>query len=41
MAISKKVLLRKRENGLPAKGKKKIPPFKPPVWELRLYVAKT
>jgi circadian clock protein KaiB len=39
MAISKQVLLRKRESELPAKGKKKVPKFKRPLWELRLYVA--
>src|ERR1700729_1152218 len=54
MAMSKQVLLRKKESASLAAGKngkgknstarnsserKKIPPFKPPVWELRLYVA--
>ena len=40
MAISKQVLLRKRESDRPAKAKQeKIRPFKPPVWEFRLYVA--
>lgn len=40
MAISKQVLLRKRESARPAKAKQeKVRPFKPPVWELRLYVA--
>ena len=39
MAISKQVLLRKRESELSGSGKKKAPPFKRPVWELRLYVA--
>lgn len=47
--MSKQVLLRKKESGPLAAGKngkgksgterKKITPFKPPVWELRLYVA--
>ena|ERR1700733_1258007 len=40
MAISKKVVLRKREGEAPANGKQKqARPFKRPVWELRLYVA--
>jgi circadian clock protein KaiB len=44
MAMSKQVLLRKRKSKPAAKrnsakAKKIIPPFKPPVWELRLYVA--
>jgi circadian clock protein KaiB len=40
MAISKQVLLRKQKNERPANAKQqKARPFKPPVWELRLYVA--
>jgi circadian clock protein KaiB len=39
MAISKQVLLRKRGRELSDRGKKKVPKFKRPLWELRLYVA--
>ena len=44
MATKKKALYRDRFDSLASdekrmKAKKTVPPFKPPVWELRLYVA--
>jgi circadian clock protein KaiB len=40
MATKKKILVRRREDKLSSAGKpNKTKPFKPPVWELRLYVA--